>query len=83
MTTVFLVPADRAASRTADWLLNALLDDRSREAVIGDLHEGYLAVRQDRGAADGALVVLAPGGSIRDGVPHHRPAADRITPLRL
>lgn len=33
-----------------DWLLQRLLDDASREAVIGDLHEGYAAVRRRRGA---------------------------------
>jgi len=37
--------------RTAERLLHALLDDRSRDAVLGDLHEGYLTARQRRGAA--------------------------------
>jgi putative ABC transport system permease protein len=40
--------------RTAERLLQALLDDRSRDAVLGDLHEGYLAARQQRGAAAAA-----------------------------
>lgn len=37
--------------RLAEWLLQRLLDDRSRDAVLGDLHEGYHATRQSRGAA--------------------------------
>ena len=40
--------------RIAERLLQALLDDRSRDAVIGDLHEGYLAARQSRGAVAAA-----------------------------
>ena len=36
--------------RPAEWLLQRLLDPASREPVLGDLHEGYLAVRQRRGA---------------------------------
>ena len=36
--------------RVAEWLLQALLDERAREAVIGDLHEGYHVVRRDRGS---------------------------------
>lgn len=36
--------------RIAEWLLLRLLDDGSREAVVGDLHEGYVAVRRQRGA---------------------------------
>lgn len=35
--------------RAAEWLLQRLLDDRSRDAVLGDLHEGYHAMRQTRG----------------------------------
>ncbi len=44
---------DRTARppRSAERLLQRLLDDRSRDAVIGDLHEGYHALRQSRGAA--------------------------------
>ncbi|MGE0865297.1 MAG: ADOP family duplicated permease [Vicinamibacterales bacterium] len=37
--------------RLAEWLLQRLLDDRSRDAVLGDLHEGYHTLRQARGAA--------------------------------
>ncbi len=37
--------------RIAAWLLQSLLDDRSRDAVIGDLHEGYLSARNSCGAA--------------------------------
>lgn len=37
--------------RLAEWLLQRLLDNRSRDAVLGDLHEGYHAIRQSRGAA--------------------------------
>jgi putative ABC transport system permease protein len=50
------VTADRVPSppRLAERLLQALLDERSRDAVAGDLHEGYLAVRQQRGAAAAA-----------------------------
>ena len=32
-----------------NWLLRRLLDDRSSEAVMGDLEEGYAAVRLQRG----------------------------------
>jgi putative ABC transport system permease protein len=38
----------------AERLLQAMLDERARDAVIGDLHEGYLTVRQQRGAAAAA-----------------------------
>jgi predicted permease len=37
--------------RLAETLLHWLLDDESREAVIGDLHEGYLAFRTRHHAA--------------------------------
>jgi putative ABC transport system permease protein len=37
--------------RAAEWLLQVLLDERSRDAVIGDLHEGYDQLRQTRGIA--------------------------------
>ena len=40
--------------RIAAKFLQALLDDRSRDAVVGDLHEGYVAMRQQRGAAAAA-----------------------------
>jgi putative ABC transport system permease protein len=40
--------------RTAERLLQSLLDDRSRDAVLGDLHEGYVAARGQRGAAAAA-----------------------------
>jgi predicted permease len=30
--------------RAAEWLLQRLLDDRSRDAVLGDLHEGYASI---------------------------------------
>jgi putative ABC transport system permease protein len=40
--------------RTAERLLQSLLDERSRDAVLGDLHEGYLAARQQRGAGAAA-----------------------------
>lgn len=36
--------------RSAEWLMHRLLDDRSRDAVLGDLHEGYHALRRSRGA---------------------------------
>ena len=37
--------------RIAKWLLHRLLDADSREAVTGDLHEGYVAVRRHHHAA--------------------------------
>jgi putative ABC transport system permease protein len=37
--------------RAAALLLRILLDDRSRDAVSGDLHEGYHAISQTRGVA--------------------------------
>ena len=37
--------------RVAEELLRALLDDAAREAVLGDLQEGFLAIRQQRGDA--------------------------------
>ena len=40
--------------RTAERLLLALLDDRSRDAVLGDLHEGYADVHRQRGAGAAA-----------------------------
>ena len=69
--------------RIAERLLQPLLDDRSRDAVLGDLHEGYVAVRQQRGARGRGAVVLGAGGAFRDRLPHHRPAAARCAALRL
>lgn len=36
--------------RPIEWLLQRLLDDASREAVIGDLHEQFVSTARDRGA---------------------------------
>ena len=38
-----------APPRTAEWLLQVLLDGGSRDAVMGDLHEGFHKLRQRRG----------------------------------
>ena len=40
--------------RTAERILNALLDAESRDAVVGDLYEGYVAIHQQRGAGAAA-----------------------------
>jgi putative ABC transport system permease protein len=40
-----------APPRAAQWLLQRLLDDSSRDAVAGDLHEGHHAILEVRGAA--------------------------------
>jgi hypothetical protein len=37
--------------RAAEWLLHRLLDDSSREAVLGDLHEEFELVSRRRGTA--------------------------------
>jgi putative ABC transport system permease protein len=47
-------PTHPSPPRLAERLLHALLDERSRDAVAGDLHEGFIAMRQRRGRAAAA-----------------------------
>jgi hypothetical protein len=37
--------------RAAEWLLQRLLDDRSRDAVLGDLHEGFASIHANGATA--------------------------------
>jgi hypothetical protein len=62
--------------RAAEWLLQRLLDDRSRDAVLGDLHEGYASIH-----AHGAAVVLEAGGTFGDRLSRHWSTAAGIAPL--
>jgi putative ABC transport system permease protein len=42
-------PRHAGPPRPAEWLASVLLDERARDPILGDLYEGYEAVRRARG----------------------------------